>query len=334
MTTLSYLARAAIALLCLVVPAAQAQQSLGNVASTVHIALHTSAMLDRPQVRLAELATVSSPDSTLQQQLAVYVVTRAPLVGQAAQMTRPELENILRSRGAALAQLSWSGAQAVQMHRRGQPLDAGKVADAAMHFLRNTLAQQYPQAQVEIGLATALPLLNVPSGSVLLRPRPLAQPHLQARMVVWVDVIADDAVYRSVVVPLSVSARQTVYLARHPMAEGDVINLTEVTASVQEITGLRDTTAAAPSLAAAPRLRQPLAAGQIVMAAQLAPQDMVLRGDRVRLIAGVPGILIEKIAYAQADAGMGQHVLVQPDQGRETVSARVIAAGIVEIDGK
>ncbi|MGK5049008.1 flagellar basal body P-ring formation chaperone FlgA [Janthinobacterium sp. GB4P2] len=307
---------------------------MSDSAKTVHLVLHASAMLDQPHVRLAELANISSPDSTLQQQLAACVVTRAPLVGQATQMTRPELENILRSRVPALTQLSWSGAQAVQMHRRGQPLDAGQVADTAVQFLRNALTQQYPQAQVEVALATALPLVDVPTGSVMLRPRPLAQPPLQARMVVWIDVIANGAVYRSVLVPLTVSARQTVHIARHPMADGDVITLADVAASVEEITGLRDTVAAAPSLAAAPRLRQPLAAGQIVMAAQLAPQDMVLRGDRVRLIVGVPGILIEKIAYAQADAGMGQHVLVQPGQGRETVSARVVAAGIVEIDGK
>lgn len=311
--------------------AARAQQGGG----TVEIELRSDVLLDHARVVLGDVARLTVADAALRQQLETLPVAGAPLVGYVGQLGRAELDLAIHGRLLAAGQrIVWSGAASVQLRRHSQTVDPERLADVASAYLQQALAQRYPGAELTLALAEKPKAVAAPAGAIEFKARPLAEAPLQARMPVWVDVLADGAVYRSVVVLLAVTARQPVALALRGMAEGDAIGPADVRFSVEEVTGLRDLAAGAAALAVAPRLRQALQAGQIVTARQLAPAGMVLRGDRVRLLAGAAAIVVEKSAYAQADAEVGQLVRVQPEQSKEIVAARVVSPGVVRMEGR
>jgi flagella basal body P-ring formation protein FlgA len=153
-------------------------------------------------------------------------------------------------------------------------------------------------------------------------------------MAVWIDVLVQGVLYRSVVVPLTVGAQRSVYVALRDLPAGSVAAAADFAERREEIGNLHDAALPAGALAHGGRVRQALAAGQIVTVRQMAPEDMVLRGERVRLLSGGAGIAIEISALAQADARLGQRLPVRLERSNETVMARVISPGVVGVDGR
>lgn len=291
------------------------------------------AQVSGPRLRLADLVRVESADAALRQRLEALPLGHAPLVGQLETRSRAELDLLLRGQTLALGQqIVWRGASTVKIQRSGQLLDAMQLQAAAQQFV----AQRFGAGldALETRLDGGLPDLGAPLGALQLQVRPGSVTTLRKRMPVWVDVIVQDSVYRSVLVPLLVSARRPVYVARHDMAAGSVASAADFVQQVEDVAGLADEALALEGLNPGARVRQALAAGQVATVRHIAPAGMVLQGDHVRLQAGAAGIAIESDAVAQANGVVGQHILVRPEHSKENVLARVTAPGTVSMDGR
>lgn len=290
--------------------------------------LRAEVLVTGPQVRLSDLATVSSADARLQQAVAALPLGRAPLAGYLDHRSRAELEAALRSQVGMLGhELVWRGATGVQIRSESHPVPGTELAQAARRYLLDEFGSHY--ALLEVNPAAAVPDLLVPAGQVTLRVRPLERRQLRSRMAVWVDVLVDETVYRSAVLPMVVVAQRPVYVASHALPHDSVPGADDFTTSLRDVAGMADEPVDA--IAPGARLRQDVAAGQVLARKQLAAPDMVLHGDRVRLLAGGHGIAIETSAVAETSAGVGQLVRVQAGRG-ETVMARVTAPGVVRLE--
>ena len=310
-------------------------QGLWAQAAQVTLELRQEVLLSQPQMTLADLARIDAADPALAQALGRVVLGQAPLAGQLAQRSRAELDMVLRGQALALGlDIAWRGAAGVRIRSERQRLDGQLLLELAAARLRQELGHDPGAPRLEARLAAPLPDLAAPAGALEYRARLVDPSRPRARMAVWIDVIAHGAVYRSVLVPLAVSAHRNVYVARRALAAGSVAAAADFEQRDEDVAALADAPLAPGTLDHGGRVRQALAGGQVVTARQMAPNDMVLRGDHVRLVSQGGGIAVETGATALADALVGQQVRVRPERSNEMVTARVTAPGLVSIDGR
>ncbi|OEZ96668.1 flagellar basal body P-ring formation chaperone FlgA [Duganella sp. HH101] len=307
--------------------------ALSARAGEVVISLRPDVLLSTPRVTLADVAQVETDDAQLRQAFGGVSLGAAPLAGQVEQRSRAELDLAMRSLSLSRGQrIVWRGAERVRIQSQSQALDGELLLDLA----RAQVQQRFGAAgqELQLSLAAPLPDLAAPAGALQYRARMVDASRLRPRMPVWIDVMAQGAVYRSVVVPLAVSAYRSVYVAQRALPAGAVATAADFALRREEVADLADAPLAEGALEQGGRLRQPLAVGQVVTVRQIAPAAMVLRGDRVRLVTAVAGIEVETAAYAQADAVVGQQVPVRPERSNDMVTARVMAPGLVRIEGR
>jgi flagella basal body P-ring formation protein FlgA len=302
----------------------------GLRAENIVIDLHHEALLAHSHVTLSDVAAVETADTALADSFLRLELGVAPLAGHVERLTRNELDVVLRGRALALGRhIEWRGADLVTIRTESRLLDAAELGRVAMAHIREVFGARYDS--LELGLAEMPPEVVVPAGTIQLRARSADGARVRPHMPVWIDVLSEGAVYRSVVVALQVEARQRVHVARRFLAGGVATTEDDYALRLEDVAGMADVPVAAGAPAAG-RLRQELAEGQILTTKQLISPDMVLHGDRVRLVTATGGIAIEAAAVALADAARGQSVRVRLEKGTDTVVARVIGPGVVSFD--
>lgn len=302
-------------------------------AGDVVLRLRADVLLSAPRMTLADVAEVDAAGAELRQAFGAAPLGHAPLAGHVEQRSQAELDLALRSLALSRGQrIVWRGADSVRIQSQSQALDSALLLDLARAQLLQGFGAE--GLELEARLAAPLPDLGAPAGALQYRARLVDASRLRSRMAVWIDVIADGTVYRSVIVPLAVSAWRQVYVAQRPLPAGTLATAADFALRRDEVAGLDDAALAEGALRQGGRVRQPLAAGQIATVRQIAPAAMVLRGERVRLVTAASGIEVETSAYAQADAVVGQQVQVRPERSNDMVTARVMAPDLVRIEGR
>lgn len=295
-------------------------------AAEMVLELRKDAQVRGPMMVLSELVLMDAASP-----LASTAVGRAPLPGRVELRSRQELADILASqaqwRGKAVA---WRGAESVRIHAEAEMMPGERLAGEAVRYLQENFGSRY--VRLDVTPVSQVADIPVSPGESTLRVRPPRAGMLAGRVAVWIDVLAGGAVQRSVVVPLQVEAWQEVLLARHPAEEGSAVGAADFEASLQRVDGLADEPAPGDVLRRGAMLRRRVAAGQVLLRRDLAPAGAVLRGQRVRLLAGGPGLTVEVAAVAEADGLEGQAIAVRPANGGGTVMARITGPGEVRMD--
>ncbi len=300
-------------------------------AGEVVLELKAEALLDHPHMSLADLAVVGGADEHLRQVFSRLPMGHAPLAGYVERRSRAELDLTVRSQAVSVGQvIIWRGADSVKIRAESQLLDNELIFSVAKKHLLDQFGPTYDE--VEVRLASPLAQLSAPAGAASLSARTVDASRLRSRMPVWVDVTVQGTLYRSVLLSLNVTARRQAYVARRALPVGALAGADDFVPRMVALDELGEAPLAPGALANGVRLRHALAAGQVVGGQHVAPVAMVLRGDRVRLLAAGGGITVETGAYAQADGAVGQAIRVRPERSDETVSARVIAPGVVRIE--
>ncbi|KRB99164.1 hypothetical protein ASE26_24725 [Duganella sp. Root198D2] len=301
--------------------------AVNATAAEIVLELRKEASVRGPMVTIEELVVMDASHAAL----AATPVGRAPLAGQSALRSRQELADVLaRQPGWRGKQVEWRGAEAVRVRTEAVALPGERLVAEAERYLREHFGSRY--ARLEAAPAAEVPEVAVPVGDLALQVRPLPNARLPGRVALWIDVLAGGAVQRSIVVPMRISAWQEVLVARGPLAEGAGIGQGEVEVKLERVEAIGDEPAEPDALQRNGRLRHAVSAGQVLLRKDLAPANAVLRGDRVRLVAGRPGMQVEVGAVAEADALVGQTIAVRPANGGGVVMARVTGLGEVRLD--
>lgn len=294
-------------------------------AAPLALTLRAEALLGHARITLADVAGVSAQDAAL----ASLDLAAAPRVGYVERLSRAHIEQLL-ARRAGVTQVAWDGAASVAVRVRTQALAPEQLGAAARAAAQAAFGPRHSGLKVELAAQPAP--LELPLGEYRIVARPLAAQPLAARVAVWLDVEVGGALYRSVVVALKLSARQSVYVARRTLAPGALVGQHELELREMDLAAL-DGAPALPAAAALPlRLRRGVAAGQVLGEAALAQPGMIYKGDQVRLVVRSGAIGIETDAVALADAAPGERVAVRSASAREAVTGRASAGGAVFID--
>jgi flagella basal body P-ring formation protein FlgA len=211
-----------------------------------------------------------------------------------------------------------------------QRLKGAAMSRVAERHLLVELGRQF--AAVEATPSAPLPDIDVPMGLVALRPRPLNPAHAGSSQSVWIDVLVEGILYRSVQVPFQVRLQQQLQIAIRDLPAGTLVSSADFEARNMVVSGGDRRMLPAVALQGTMRVRSRIGIGETVRANQLIDETTLQRGDVVKLVLAAGGVTVETHAVAQQTAVLGQEVKVKPDYSIESVSGRVVAAGVVRAE--
>lgn len=296
---------------------------------SLRIELRGEATVEGARTMLTDIAVVRAGSVQLQREAETIDVGPAPMVGQPAAFLRTEVEAIARRRLSRLAcTLQFSGPGSVKILRASQAVDARKIAESAVAALALRFTGE--QGRLELTPMPVAGLIEAPLGSLTLATRDTAPASVKPRMTVWVDVLVDGHVYRSVAVGIVVKLFRDVLVARRALRLGDTLDARDVEATLMDVAGLPEVFPAAAPFAQQHRMVQAINAGEVLLRKHVPATSMVLRGDVVRLLSGGGSVTVETVATALDSAAVGSNVAVQGTHG-ERVIGRVISSTLVQV---
>ncbi|WP_374351367.1 flagellar basal body P-ring formation chaperone FlgA [Chitinimonas sp.] len=301
---------------------------LASAHAASELILKPQAVIAGARVRLGDVSELRGIAPNQAETLAAFDLGPAPLPGYTDRYSRTELARRLRSAGLA-SDAHWQGAEQVLVERRTQTVTSSTLIQAASEYLRSQLAADGDA--VVLPAASATPDLQVASGQLSLRPRPLSAP--SARQV-QIDLLVDGQFQRSARLAFTVHGSRTVLVARRDLPAGTQPDCADVEPQLRDIASLDAPPLAADCQTIHGQLRHPLPAGAPLLHAQLVQPKPVRQGEEVRLRLAQGGIVLESRAIALADGEIGERIAVRPTQGKATVLARVAATAQVEMDEK
>lgn len=305
----------------------------GRQDDVIRLQLRPEVLLDHARMVVADVLTVDAPDRSTKLAIEDLPLGGAPMIGYVERRTRAELEAVLRGQAFLSGRrVEWQGARVSNIRTQGRRIEGAALEAVARKYLLDTFGNHYDA--MELILAAPAADLDAPMGRLHLAARMLAHPRLLERMPVWVDVTVDGRPYRSAVLLMHVVARKAVYTARYAMSAGSMVQAEDFSLVPENVAGLEAEPLASGALRMGSRLKQAIRQGEILTEKQVSAQGMVFRGDVVRLIVADSAMRLETSAYAQSDANVGEIVNVKPGQSSEVIAGRVVAAGIVQIDGR
>lgn len=248
----------------------------------------------------------------------------APQPGHVDRWRPEQIERLLRARAdGVLPPITWTGAGQVLVTRRVQAL----APEALLGTAIVAWSEARPGLQKDV-IEPARPLepIDIGTGAYRLQARRVDQPE-RAAVVVWVDVVMDRRVVRSVSVPLRNMAPDACLVAKRFLDAGQYVTAADFSQS-----GAADTCAVLPGAVRRVRLRHALRQGEALTVAALEPAEAVRRGDAVRIATRTGGMTLEANGTAADDALPGQLVAVQWAAGRELVRGRLLEGHKVEIE--
>ncbi len=295
--------------------------------SSVSIELRREALVERPRIALADIATVRM-DGTATTSLNALQLDPAPRVGHVVRYSRPQLEQAIRRFLPDAGHVAWLGAESVTVRTRAQSVTAQSLSDAALHAGRAHFNS--PGQELTVALAAPLSHVDVPTGSVEIRARPIHAKVQGGRVPLWLDLLVDGTVYRSVVAQLLVAASQPAYVARRDLAVGERASDNDFAITTAEVAGIRPLRTDKPL--GAFRVGHPIRSGEALQASFMLDSGKILRGDQVRVQVAHGQIGIETAAIAMVDAAPGQLVRVRPSGSQDIVTGRVSRSGLVILE--
>lgn len=306
---------------------------------TVTIELRPGVKIGRSQVRLGDVAYLTTHDLPTLRQLMALPMGAAPRPGSPAVLDRETVERWIHAKSGLFA-IRWEGPIEVEVESAALQLPGDTVIDAAQSALTRWLSERSLRAEVR-PVSTARDLV-LPAGKPTLHVRPIASQALPSkRMLVWVDAWVDDRFVRTTAVSFEVSAWALVTVAAADVDRGVTVDPVVRHGALQErevdLTTLRQGKPAASAKSRTTvaesnqQLRRPLRSGEALTESHLEPALAVARGSSAELTARSGDVAIQSRVEVLQDGRPGQIVRVKVPGASGEVLARVTGPGQVEV---
>lgn len=333
--------RSLVALAVALAPAS----SFAQGEAAMRIEMLSSAQVQPSRVTLGEVAYLSSPDPQLLRRAMALPVGFAPRAGEASVLDKGRLASWVATRLQMPAEsIRWEGATSTVVRSVSREVDGDALVALARptlfdHLKRVTKAKGIDGSHIEL-VPVSLPVgVSVPVRGTEFRVRPLSAVPPGKRMLVWLDVFADQRHVKAIPICFEVRIYADTVVVAQPgrSAEGDDEHHTS-TQEVDVAKLLSRDGASAPAWLPpqhakhAPRQAQSSAGEKNVLnAADVHRRTAVARGDRLTVVAHSGRVSLESRVEVLQTGAVGQLVRVRPTNGTADLIAKVIGPGQLEL---
>lgn len=297
------------------------------------IKLPAQVQVHHPLVLLGEVASLTTSDATTLRRLMALTLGHAPRAGESVILERASVARWIRSHtGLQDSDIAWQGASSTEISPHSRAVLGTDIARVAETALRKRLANQTPQARIELQLAVEPRDIVVLDDAIEISARTLDAVPMAPRMGVWIDILSGGQVLRTLHIPFDVAVYAPVSIATQDLPSGTTLATDNTLVREQNIAALSTSwRAVLPPSPVAQRVRRPLHAGEIVSSAHVESMPDVVRGSWAQLESRQGGMSVQSRAEVLQDGHMGQLVQVKPSNASTSVVARVTGPGRVEI---
>jgi flagella basal body P-ring formation protein FlgA len=280
--------------------------------------LRQQVSVDRAQVELGDVAQLEGA-ADARAALEHVVIGRAPRVGYVQRFTPAMLAAAIRKAGVQ-ADIAWQGSPMVQVAATAQQVPGADITRAVMAALSAT----DPHGDFEFHIVHAPAAVEVPARAYSLRVRPLDGKAFAPHIGVWVDVVVDGDVYRSVQVPVDVAQERAVLVAHADLRAGVAVGLDQFETARRNVVGAGQHVLDRLPDGARVRLARPMRAGDVLTADRLMAGDAVVSGDHVRVVARAGAAAVETDGVVVRGGASGQVVDVLTAHSTQPVSGTLL----------
>lgn len=291
--------------------------------------LRNAVQVQKPFLTLGDIASIEGPADQVKH-LAGLPIGPAPAANAERKIEREELQRWIDTAPQDLGSVRWRGNASVRVTRKASKLSRDALTEAAVMAAAAALREKYRKFDVE-SAGNPLPEL-IASGRYQFRPRKVVLgDEISSRLVVWIELWDQKRLYRAVPVAIGIRAFAPVLRLNADVPAGASLSSADVSIEERDVAALSGAYWPAQETLQAVRTRQAIPAGSVLLRSQFEALPDVERGDRVSLRVSAGTVVIETTAEALQDGWVNRSVRVRPAHGTDTVLARVVRSGLVEI---
>lgn len=214
-------------------------------------------------------------------------------------------------------------------HAHYQTLHSRRLVDVAQHALSSVLDQRYEH--VEVTPVGGLRDVTVAKGKVGLVPRLPTASLLRPRVAVTVTVSVDGKPAVAVPVWFRVKVIAPVLVYNRNLPRGTLLGADDLRVAERDLT--RIATDVATEVAELPGkwLTRAVRAGDAVLESEVAPEPLVKRDERVKVLLTTKTIAITASGIASKSGYRGDMIKVLIDGAQSPSLTRVLKKGVVEV---
>lgn len=268
--------------------------------------------------------SVSGPYNGLQ--LTSIPLGYAPYAGQYRWLDKSEVENYLRRSGVDPAGVRLEMNDRVLVTRKTQTVPVERIREALESFLRSA----QPLLSFSIESIEAPKDLILPLGRLRLEVDGPARLAELENLTLKVDFYIDDRRQRSQWVKVNLVGQGEVLVVTRDLSFGERIQPSDLRIEPRRMTRLEGFFANVRE-AAGLEAKRPIAAGEILTRQDVRPAALVRRGEVLTVLAQGKNFVISTLGRAREGGAMGEHILVENLESKQTVRAQVVREKTVQV---
>ncbi len=281
------------------------------------LTLLPAAQVDSGGIFLQQL--VSTPFSALTAQ--PIRLAGAPPFGQAALISRAQVQDLLQKAAPGLIVSNWSGAAQIRITRRGRPLDEHGLRE----LLTATLQQESVRDKGELELRLSRPWspVMVPDETLVLKVLDLPATGVGANFIVRFELVAGPDHLGPWQVVAQAKVLKDVLVARSLLKRGQSLQEVDLTPEPRDVLTLREPLEESALRNPSIELVETVPAGQPLLSRAVRIRPAVLRGQLVDGLVRDGTLNISLKVEVLADGLPGQTVRVRNPKTRREFYAKV-----------
>lgn len=286
------------------------------------LALKQEVTVEDEKVYLADVLQQASYQRVKQLGFKNLPITNAPPLQGKRILRSVQVEQTLRVNGFS-GNYHWNGSQSVLVSRGGRDFAPSNLEDAVRRWV---VEQSTPENDYQMERVVTPRITQIPHGKLTYRIRKRGNRGLVGRNSLSVDLLVDDAVFRTVVVQATISVERLVATLNRDVERGQQITEDDVSWDYRRLDHI-GAPLVSPENFAQISARTLIRAGSVLTKNQVSVTPLVVRNQPTRVTAVNGSLMVRMKAMAMDNGAAGDHVRLK------NLQTGKIFVGLVEADG-
>jgi len=293
----------------------------------LEVTFRPDAEVDTVAVTLADIADFSE-ESEMARALASRGVGQSGQPGQDVILDSEAIIRQLHKNRDLTADIVWSGAASVKVHRRGVTVGPEKLQQILDGYLADH-RDDLPAADIRFIVDDSPLPFVLPTGDLKWEVVP-SDPGILGSSRFSIIFTVDGKVRRNMSLTGRFEAMAPVAVAAADLAKGSLLSSQQIVMETRDITRFRKPCLDPAQLEGRLTLRS-IKAGSVVELSMVQVPPLIKKGEVVKIVLNQPGISLSTLGIARNDGGKDELIKVENISSNKILQCRVTAAGLVEV---
>jgi flagella basal body P-ring formation protein FlgA len=303
---------------------------VAGAAGTVSVRCHEEAEIAADAILLGSIGQVDGADAAFVRRLETVVLGRAPLPGKTRTIDRAAILTRIKQSGIDPAGLDLQIPAEVVVTRASMTVAREQIERIVRAYIEQQgagAADALRIREIRVSEPVVLPL-----GRLTTRVAAPKNTDWAGAIPLSVVFTVDEEEEKRAWVTVSIERLTRVVVARRPLGRYKPIDEDDVEVRAVDAAGLPEDRITQVEAVIGKRTRRPVDTGTVLRPELVEFPPLVKNGDRVRIIAEMPGLRISAFGQVKQKGAQGDVVQVMNLDSNKVVYARVLDAQTVKID--